>query len=142
MRRYLATALLASCSLPDEVGVSANASQFDWLAQDDRSFLANDTGMGYGLGVWASWKLSRPEQAVRWSWPETPPYYLARQQPPQPISTNPVDVASTETDHVETLLDAGDRMSGWSPLMQFGGMLCLVIVVGVWTRRWWIQKKT
>lgn len=93
--RFLALALLlASCRMPDSVGVGANASQFDYLGFNQNTLLTNDTGMGYGVGVWAEWVLNRPVQPITWEWPDRPPYYLTGDKPPvivTPGSTEPRD---------------------------------------------------
>lgn len=47
-----------SCRMPDDVGIGANGSQYDFLGASEQWPLTNDQGLGYGLNVWASWSLS------------------------------------------------------------------------------------
>ena len=134
--RTAALILLAACTLPDEVGVGTIASQFDYFARstgDPTQWpFTNDTGYGYGVSLWATWKLGRPEDRNAWDWPERPPYYLAKGDSGPVIVTG--GQQQEEPSHVEQLLQAGDRMSGWSPMLQFAGMLCIILIVGVAVR--------
>ncbi len=100
----LAFCLLLSCRLPDSVGVGANASQFDYLGFDQQTFLANQVGNGYGVGVWAEWQLSNQPQPITWEWPQSPPYYLASKDSPVIVNSPAVSTStasSASPDNVE-----------------------------------------
>ncbi len=58
MSLILAFLLLTACRLPDDVGVGANGSRYDYLGASQQWPLTNDQGEGFGLNVWASWSLS------------------------------------------------------------------------------------
>lgn len=124
--------LLASCSLPDEVGVSANANQFDYFASSAGGPNAwpftNDTGYGYGVGVWASWALDKGPQVVEFEWPMAAPYYLARPGASEPSMIEVGQPAVSDSDgHLNDALAAGDRINSWSPTMQMGFWLFAIV---------------
>jgi len=53
---------LAACSIPDEVGVGANANQYDYLGGDGIApYFETQTGEGFGVNAWATWRL-RPQR--------------------------------------------------------------------------------
>jgi len=64
----LLVAAAASCSIPDEVGIGANTSQYDYFASatgDPEQWpFTNDTGNSVGVNVWASWRLKPQDTKV------------------------------------------------------------------------------
>lgn len=129
MKLLLVVAIASSaCRIPDHIGVSANANQFDYFASSQGGANAwpfsNEIGYGYGLGVWAEWDIGKKEHKVDWEWPTAAPYYLANNSTPIAIKPSEGDVG-----HVETMLDAGDRINSWSPTMQFGAWLAIITII-------------
>lgn len=68
--------LLTACTLPDEVGVGANTSQYDFLGGDGTApYFETTKGEGFGLSAWGVWKL-RPQkiELVQGEQPWHPPH--------------------------------------------------------------------
>ena len=104
------------------------------LGYSDSTFLEDQTGMGYGLGVWAEWDLRIQPQPI--TFPTEPPWYLRKDgtAPPTSITIGKTEDAP-EANGIETALDAGETINAWSPTMQFGFWLFAIVVVGFVGRR-------
>lgn len=62
--RTLPLLLLCACAIPDEIGVAPSYQHYDMLGVGDEKWpLVDTTGEGYGVTLWASWKL-KPQQMV------------------------------------------------------------------------------
>lgn len=136
----LAAVSLAACRAPDSVGIGGNASQFDYLGFDQQTFLANQTGMGYGIGVWAEWQLSNQPQPITWEWPQTPPYYLTGDKSPTTVIVPDAqgDSGPTKVQEGVTALRAVDQSSEATRLILL--VLGLAVVGGIIFKGWKVQR--
>lgn len=131
VRVWLVVLLVVSCAGPDRFGVGANATQSDWMRADSSTFLANDTGMGYGVGVWAEWDLRKQSQPITFDWPDRPPFYLANRPA---NNSQPVLQPETEDkpDRIDQGINAAQALDGMQPATQIILLvLGLAAVVGI-----------
>tara|TARA_R110000822_G_scaffold137399_5_gene274892 strand:- start:1032 stop:1475 length:444 start_codon:yes stop_codon:yes gene_type:complete len=137
---------LASCRAPDTVGVGASANQFDMLGYSSSTFLEDQTGMGYGVGVFAEWTLSNQPQPITWEWPQSPPYYLTKDGTPPPTTiVVGSDQEPKQEGAVDKALSAGMTVNAWGPVMQIGlwlAILTVIVVLGKRLLEHWLTRKT
>ena len=114
MMRALALLLLASCSVPDEIGVGTSASQYDFLGAGEMSPVANDTGNEFGVQVWGVWK-TRPQRIVMVT-PEREGGSMIEDRLPSPIvnvTQSAPEIKPAES-AIEQAMGVGDKLDGWS----------------------------
>lgn len=110
--RVLALLLLASCSVPDEIGVGTSASQYDFLGAGEMSPVANDTGNEFGLSVWGVWK-TRPQRVVMVT-PEREGGSMLPMDTPLLNFTNVTPEIKPAKSAIEEAMNVGDKFDGWS----------------------------
>lgn len=131
MTRYafavaIALAIALSCAGPDRFGVGANATQRDWMRADPNTLLANDTGFGYGVGVWLEWDLRKQQLPVAFDWPDRPPFYLAAKDQAPTIVTTPPAKEPDKPDRVDQAIGAARELDGMSASTQI-----IILVLGL-----------
>lgn len=139
---FVVVAIAASCAGPDRFGVGANATQSDWMRADSSTLLANDTGIGYGVGVWAEWDLRKQTQPIAFDWPDRPPFYLANglANKTQPVLQPPAD--DDKPDRIGQSITAAKALDGMQPATQIillvlglAAVLGIIIVAHLRTKR-------
>lgn len=106
---------LTACAVPDEVGVGTNASQYDHIGGDSSAgWFGTETSEGYGVHVWASWKL-RPQRVelVQSERPWQPP----EQPKPEPNFIGPIVIDhhdEPKDNKVKDFTEIGNAVDSWS----------------------------
>lgn len=125
--------LITACSLPDEVGIGANAGQYDYFASTqggtDSWPFTNDTGENYGVNAWASWKL-KPTKMMFVAPTETFYNPFTMDNTPTINITNKEKEEADLGDHAEDITKVTKNMRD-SELLFWGFALILVTAISI-----------